>query len=289
MSRVLGSGEPSFRGPASAESVPSPREIPRAAVIRAGTVAAVFSCPRGTTTPRAATADPCGPKTGTAMPVVSGIDDAGQCGASGPPDLRPLPAQDVGSRKGRRIIAVPGQELLLDVPGRVRHQHHPGGGNVQRQPPCYFRKVGDRAAAGEPFNEEHLVLLQDGKLGVLADHGLDVLHERHGHLTQVQCSGTAARQLPQPQAQTKLTLIRALQQRQGHQFPGQPVRSGEGQPCPRARMATGMAGCSASNAEITRTMRSAMESPEGELAIPVLWHTTALPPLPRRRPRCANG
>ena len=61
----------SLNGEGYAGWLPMVRAIPRAAVISAGTTDWKLSNPSGTTTPSAACALPCGPRTGTAMPVVS--------------------------------------------------------------------------------------------------------------------------------------------------------------------------------------------------------------------------
>lgn len=109
------------------------------------------------------------------------VDMAGTQGITGTADGGQPGAQFL--RVGGRARGVCAQRAaegpLLLVRRRERQQHLPGRRRVQRRPPGDAGEADDRVAAGQPFQEQHFVALQHPELGVEADHGVQILHERH--------------------------------------------------------------------------------------------------------------
>ena len=107
---------------------------------------------------------------------------------------------------------------------------------MHRHPAGHLRAVGDRAAAGQPFDKERLPAVQHGEVHVLVKHLLDVLHEGQCGLSELKRGGIAVDELPEPQAEADRAAGADVKESVSGQLPDQPVRGGQGKLCPGGKI-----------------------------------------------------
>jgi hypothetical protein len=134
-------------------------------------------------------------------------------------------------------------DLLRQLGVGVREQHLAHAGAVQRQPPAEPRHDVHRLARRQPLDENRFGALQYRQLHVLAQRGVQVVHERECGGAQRDTQRCQGAQLPQLDAHGEPAVRCPVQrpgldkfQRQsahcGMGQPGLPGQVGEGEPGP---------------------------------------------------------